>query len=95
MGKESMSEQLEIYLALDGIAVRSIVLCDLDVAKSWQYENDRQNNSGILAALLGDGRTPGRPSKQDELVASTVIQWLGSTVGQCFLRDVMKKLPSE
>ena len=31
---------------------------------------------------------PADPSKRDETVAATVIQWLGSPVGQAFLADL-------
>lgn len=42
----------------------------------------------MLEYLMGDGATRGVVSDRDELVAATVIQWLGSPVGQGFLRDV-------
>lgn len=40
-----------------------------------------------LDYLLGDGAKPAEPSDRDRQVAATVIQWLGSPVGQCFLED--------
>lgn len=51
----------------------------------WLKENER----GILELLMSPDRNQRRPvSKRDAEVAATVIQWLGSHVGQCFLRDV-------
>ena len=43
-----------------------------------------------LAYLLtvGDQRFPTAPTGREEQVAATVIQWLGSPVGQGFLRDM-------
>ena len=33
------------------------------------------------------GRPP-EPTEDQHMVAATVVQWLGSPVGQCFLRDL-------
>ena len=49
-------------------------------AKAWQHENEI---SGTLAALIPDCQP------RDAQVAATVIQWLGSNVGTCFLRTVI------
>jgi hypothetical protein len=51
-------------------------------AKAWEKNNP-------LAWLLDErpmqtGRPP-EPSERDQIVAATVIQWLGSPVGQDFL----------
>ena len=46
------------------------------------------------AKHCGDGKTlayllfPVAPTEREEQVAATVIQWLGSPVGQGFLRDM-------
>lgn len=56
-------------------------------AKYWQRENDRSHPT--LGYLLGDGNNCVPTSDRDELVANTVIQWLGSHVGQCFLNSVL------
>ena len=53
-------------------------------AEVWRQKQD----SGLLEYLMGDGASRGAVSERDELVAATVIQWLGSPVGQGFLRDV-------
>jgi hypothetical protein len=58
-------------------------------ADSWAEQNRHGSN---LAHLLdpNPGRL-GRPpeaSERDHAVAATVIQWLGSPVGQGFLRDL-------
>lgn len=51
-------------------------------ADAWAREGER-----LLAYLLNHGETSPWPSDRDYAVAATVIQWLGSPVGQCFLRD--------
>lgn len=63
----------------------------------WQKENgdviDAPYGGQLLAKLLGHEPTP-----QEWETAATVIQWLGSNIGQCFLREVeddIKKLKSE
>ncbi len=46
-----------------------------------------QEQGHILQYLLGDDNRRAHLAERDELVAATVIQWLGSPVGQGFLRD--------
>jgi len=53
-------------------------------ADAWRQKQD----SGLLEYLMGDGASKSPVSGRDEKVAATVIQWLGSPVGQGFLRDV-------
>ena len=59
------------------------------IANKWEEENWR---GGILAHLLDQrpvqGGSPPEPSDRDALVAATVIQWLGSPVGQHFLEEL-------
>jgi len=55
-------------------------------ADEWNRQNEVFRT---LDYLLGDGLNPAEPSTRDRLVAATVIQWLGSPVGACFLRDVL------
>ncbi len=45
-------------------------------------------SAATLEWLLGDGSRPAAISERDEDVAATVLQWLGSPVGQGFLRDL-------
>jgi hypothetical protein len=47
-----------------------------------------QEESHQLAWLLGNNF-----SDRDAEVAATVIQWLGSNVGMCFLEDVINREP--
>ena len=60
--------------------------------KAFADEWWKQNEQGkLLAHLLtvGDqGGHPANPSERDQVVAATVMQWLGSHVGECFLRDL-------
>lgn len=54
-------------------------------AEAWS-----QDSNGRLKYLLceGDQRFPPAPTEREEVVAATVVQWLGSPVGQTFLRDL-------
>lgn len=49
-------------------------------ADEWR----EQTRYGMLGHLIPD------ITERDERVAATIIQWLGSNVGMCFLRDVVK-----
>lgn len=58
-------------------------------AGAWQKANDQGH---ILDYLLDPnngvgGRPPETPAREC-VVAATVLQWLGSPVGQAFLRDL-------
>ncbi len=48
----------------------------------------RQQAGKTLAYLLGNGRDPAHLEPRDNDVAATVIQWLGSPVGQAFLEEL-------
>jgi hypothetical protein len=68
-------------------------------AEEWVKWNRRSEYGSNLAYLLlaGDqsSHIPPEPSVRDFTVAATVIQWLGSPVGQGFLRDLgYEKRPS-
>lgn len=59
-------------------------------AEAWAKDNEQGHT---LAYLLDrqHGTGPGKPPEPDDLereVAATVVQWLGSPMGQCFLRDL-------
>lgn len=54
----------------------------------WDIHN---NQSNLLSYILGDGQRHGIVSERDELVAATLMQWLGSPVGRNFLRDLNAK----
>lgn len=67
---------------------------ELAYAEAWQRENDSDGSGRrdtLLAMLLGDGQTPSEPSEADWIIANRLIQWLGSPVGQHFVRDVLEK----
>jgi hypothetical protein len=60
-------------------------------AEAWAQHDDPDHVH--LAYLLhvgsqGGGIRPVGASERDKVVAATVIQWLGSPVGQGFLRDL-------
>lgn len=54
-------------------------------AEAWASTNDQGH---VLEYLMGDGARRADIEPRDREVAATVIQWLGSPVGQCFLRDL-------
>jgi len=59
------------------------------LAEAWAREN---KTGHILAYLLdphsGTAGRPPEPEREEHVLAATVVQWLGSPVGQCFLRDL-------
>lgn len=63
-------------------------------AKSW-HSDGAHNLKYLLCPPETDQRFAPTPSERDEVVAATVIQWLGSPVGQCFLRDLGYKMKGD
>lgn len=63
-------------------------------ADTWEEENTNPygelNGKGILDYLLAENPNEprGEVTDRDRMVAATVIQWLGSSVGQSFLTQV-------
>jgi hypothetical protein len=70
-------------------------------AEAWEAEN--KANPGTLEGrgwldylLAKDNNSPmGEVSKRDREVAATVIQWLGSPIGQNFIKDCQEHVPSK
>jgi hypothetical protein len=58
-------------------------------AKAWQESNDRGNTLAHLMVEGNESRPP-EPTKEAAEVAATIIQWLGSPVGQEFLKEVQE-----
>ena len=59
-------------------------------AQLWQ-ERDEPGQQPFLGWLLSTNyHEPENVSERDYLVAATVVQWFGSTVGQGFLRNVFE-----
>lgn len=72
---------------------------ELAFAKAWERQNKETH---LLAYLLGGAEAQTRiysgaqlelkfVSQRDAEVAATVVQWLGSEVGQHFLESVINK----
>jgi hypothetical protein len=57
-------------------------------AEAWDAENDPDRRTSLLSHLMGDGSRKGSVTVRDERVAATVIQWLGSPVGQSWLQEL-------
>jgi hypothetical protein len=62
-------------------------------AKAWEKENKSGSNDILDYLLAKDCNSPqdGEVSERDRLVAATVIQWLGSPVGQSFIEETQDK----
>jgi hypothetical protein len=61
-------------------------------AKKWEKENTINLYVNLLDYMLAEdnNRPMGEVKKRDRVVAATVVQWLGSPVGQNFLNEVLK-----
>jgi len=63
-------------------------------AKAWEEINLDDHDHGILEYLLAENNSRpqhGEVTDRDRVVAATVIQWLGSAVGQSFLMQLPKE----
>lgn len=56
-------------------------------ADAWREHQSGRTLDYLLLCPLVDQHQVMPATERDELVAATVIQWLGSPVGQAFLRD--------
>lgn len=57
-------------------------------AEAWTQSNRFGNTLAHLLNEKGWGRHSPEPTKRDRFVAATVVQWLGSPVGQAFLHQL-------
>lgn len=59
-------------------------------AEAWDAINRRLGVVQVrtLEAMLGDGLRPAEVTARERQVAATVIQWLGSPIGQEWLRQL-------
>lgn len=66
--------------------------CEKIFSDAWVAANEGKYS--MLELLFSDdgGQTPAEVTDRDELVAATVIQWLGSPVGFSWLTDVIDKI---
>ena len=62
-------------------------------AEEWEKANGAHIAGTPLLdyALAPNNQYPRESTEREREVAATVIQWLGSDVGQAFLRDVKEK----
>jgi hypothetical protein len=54
-------------------------------AKAWREQQHGKTLDYLLTPSDSDQRFPLPATERDEVVAATVVQWLGSPVGQNFL----------
>jgi hypothetical protein len=66
-------------------------------AEVWEERNSGKYSQPLLNYLLAEdnNRPMGEVTERDQMVAATVIQWLGSPVGEGFLQDVAAKIKEE
>lgn len=57
-------------------------------AAHWATEDRKWD---YLGHLMGDSDGPGTVTDRDRVVVATLIQWLGSNVGRCFLRELVEQ----
>ena len=65
------------------------------LSDAWLAENTVRTGhpNPVLAFLLcssGDGKIARALTQEEATAAATAIQWIGSPVGQCFLRDALE-----
>lgn len=81
---------IHIHRLADPMNMPEIVYAD-----KWRKENSPSicmGTRGILDYILSSAKSVSEHrfddvSERDETVAATVIQWLGSPVGQCFISE--------
>lgn len=65
-------------------------------AEAWQEENKTDTRGAdVLTHLLHTGHQPASmklPTKRDYQIAATMIQWLGSPVGNEWVRSVLARI---
>lgn len=73
----------------EGVFSHRVRANELEAKFQDAWKKEQEDNR--LAWLLGDGREMGSVSQRDAIVAATVVQWLGSSVGQEFLGKMKGK----
>lgn len=84
---------MEISKKFQGLSTHRLKDNPLEAAfaKAWAKINEEAQGrtTSTLAYLLNGQRRPADPTEREWAVANTVIQWLGSHVGQNFILDVL------
>ncbi len=58
------------------------------IAELWEKENEKGRDNLLEYLLANDPNSPkGEVTERDREVVATVIQWLGSPVGEFFLKE--------
>lgn len=58
---------------------------ELRFAQAWQAEHAWGRGDGLLPWIMSNDDRPAVLTDRDEVVAASVVQWLGSPVGRHFL----------
>lgn len=72
---------------------------ELALAVEWARQNDAQRGKELLVSILcrqsdSSKKYPHgfkKVDQRDKVVAASVIQWLGTALGECFLRDAFRE----
>lgn len=65
--------------------------CEDVYHRAWLKENERSINASLLRNLLSQVGL-GEVTHRDARIAATVITWLGTNVGRCFLETCQKQI---
>jgi hypothetical protein len=97
-----MADKVACYKANKGINTKRLPHNEREMAfyEQWQEENapisGHNNGHGILQDLFIESDTMGfrrkvveEISNRDRMIVATVVQWLGSNCGMCFLDEAL------
>ena len=60
-------------------------------AEKWEQQNQESRTlDWVLAEFPNEPR--GEVTERDRQVAASVMQWMGSSVGNCFFKELMKEV---
>ncbi len=65
--------------------------CEDVFYRQWIKENERNINASLLQNLI-HGAGIGEVSHRDARVAATIITWLGTNVGRCFVENCQRQI---
>ncbi len=58
-------------------------------AEAWEQENAERDR--VQGHFYENGRQTHRITRRDRMIVATIIQWLATNVGFCFLHKTLKK----
>lgn len=73
-----------------GISIHRLKQNPLEKIFAEEWEEENRDDKTLKYILSARNNYPVYVEDRERIIAATVIQWLGSPVGQGFLRKVMK-----